>query len=207
MIGATRLPDFMLIAYNTSQTRTDYTAGNWDQLYSKFIFKRQRGYYILQVFFLYLIHSHTSDLVPGVFANVLVSVHFMDRFLDRHESVASAHYTGCELSHGAYIPIRQHCQKSTQGLLCESKALEIAYRSKSLYTQALDIWMFGCVGFIFLSLVELAVVGFADKLDNRRRHAAEKLALQKKSSVAPPMSMLKTDSVEADPRARMYQVP
>uniref|UniRef100_A0A914LEM7 Uncharacterized protein n=1 Tax=Meloidogyne incognita TaxID=6306 RepID=A0A914LEM7_MELIC len=37
------------------------------------------------------------------------------------------------------------------------------------YVKALDIWMFGCMGFIFLSLVELVVVGFFDKLESRRR--------------------------------------
>ncbi|KAK0404518.1 hypothetical protein QR680_017485 [Steinernema hermaphroditum] len=47
------------------------------------------------------------------------------------------------------------------------------------------IWMFGCVGFIFLSLVELAVVGFADKLEAKRRRtrrAKEQIMMRSESA-------------------------
>uniref|UniRef100_A0A7E4V4D6 Neur_chan_LBD domain-containing protein n=1 Tax=Panagrellus redivivus TaxID=6233 RepID=A0A7E4V4D6_PANRE len=52
------------------------------------------------------------------------------------------------------------------------------------YIKALDIWMFGCCAAIFFSLVELAVVGFADKLDAKRRRvqrAQEQLMLRSDS--------------------------
>uniref|UniRef100_A0A914ZA25 Uncharacterized protein n=1 Tax=Panagrolaimus superbus TaxID=310955 RepID=A0A914ZA25_9BILA len=52
------------------------------------------------------------------------------------------------------------------------------------YVKALDIWMFGCCAAIFFSLVELAVVGFADKLDAKRRRiqrAKEQLMMRSDS--------------------------
>lgn len=45
--------------------------------------------------------------------------------------------------------------------------------------QAIDIWMFACMGFIFLSLLELAAVAFNDKLiemKTRRKSPDEKTA-------------------------------
>ncbi|KAI6175802.1 hypothetical protein M3Y97_00729100 [Aphelenchoides bicaudatus] len=40
---------------------------------------------------------------------------------------------------------------------------------KASYVKAIDTWMFGCVGFIFLSLVELAIVAYNDKMEDQRQ--------------------------------------
>lgn len=50
-----------------------------------------------------------------------------------------------------------------------------------IHLLALDIWMFACIGFIFLSLLELAVVAFCDKrqdlkLKNEHRRTSTECA-------------------------------
>ncbi|KAI1723478.1 neurotransmitter-gated ion-channel ligand binding domain-containing protein [Ditylenchus destructor] len=67
------------------------------------------------------------------------------------------------------------------------------------YVKALDIWMFGCMGFIFLSLVELAIVGFFDKLEARRRRtnrAREQMTMIQSDSEQQLLSRI-TGSVQA----------
>ncbi|GMT36217.1 hypothetical protein PFISCL1PPCAC_27514, partial [Pristionchus fissidentatus] len=47
---------------------------------------------------------------------------------------------------------------------------------RASYVKAIDIWMFSCVGFIFFSLVELAIVAYNDKITDQRNRTAKREA-------------------------------
>ncbi|VDK28996.1 unnamed protein product [Gongylonema pulchrum] len=54
--------------------------------------------------------------------------------------------------------------------------------------------MFGCVGFIFLSLVELAIVGYVDKVDARRRRKVRVREYSLQQQTDPWMQSMSNDS-------------
>ncbi|KAH7723612.1 CBN-LGC-52 protein [Aphelenchoides avenae] len=63
---------------------------------------------------------------------------------------------------------------------------------KASYVKAIDLWMFGCVGFIFMSLVELAVVAYNDKMEDQRQRTRRMSAVGNaliRSSITGPEAM------------------
>lgn len=115
---------------------------------------------------------------PGIYANIPISFHFLDCFLDRHQSSACQNNSWSVIPDGANLPIRKYRQKPAACQLCQG-------------SRYLDVWMcriylpVTCRGEIGnhsfetcnCYVFQLAVVGFADKLEaKRRRHNRWRLA-------------------------------
>jgi len=63
---------------------------------------------------------------------------------------------------------------------------------KSSYVKAIDLWMFGCVSFIFAALLELAIVAYNDKMEDQRQRT-HRLSLLARASIASAAAGLPTE--------------
>ncbi len=57
------------------------------------------------------------------------------------------------------------------------------------YVKALDVWMLGCISFLFVALTELAIVSYmvrSDKPNRRKQHTVDYGALERDASPAEP---------------------
>jgi hypothetical protein len=142
-----QLPDFRFVNLSYESLLRRYSAGAFDQLKITFHFKRLYGYYIVQAseFTQYLSQIHAIQAYLPSYLFVFIS--WISFWIDRYA-----------------LPARI--------LLCVNAACALIYQMGNVvqnlprvsYVKALDLFFFVSIFFIFMSLCEMAIIGFIDKV-------------------------------------------
>ncbi|KJH52122.1 Cation transporter family protein [Dictyocaulus viviparus] len=130
-----QLPDFEMVNFSVIAVEQMYPAGWWDELTVAFVFKRRYGWYILQGY------------IPTMVTIVISWISF---------------YLGPRA-----IPARTMLGVNSLLAMTFQFGNIIRNLPRVSYVKAIDVWMLRCffsgMLFIFLSLLELAVVGFMSR--------------------------------------------
>lgn len=143
------LPDFRLINISNAKAIESYTAGQWHRLSVSIDFERLFGFYVLQIY----LPTYVSVFISWI------PFYMETRALPARITLSVSSLMALTFQFGNIV-------RSLPKVGCPP--LILLFQIQASYVKAIDVWMFSCVGFIFCSLVELAVVAYNDKMEDQR---------------------------------------
>uniref|UniRef100_F1L3F4 Ligand-gated ion channel 50 n=1 Tax=Ascaris suum TaxID=6253 RepID=F1L3F4_ASCSU len=145
MLKNIELPDFKMTNFSVIAVEQMYPAGWWDELTVAFVFKRRYGWYILQGY----IPTYVTIFISWI------SFYLGSRFMHWRSSRA--------------IPARTMLGVNSLLAMTFQFGNIIRNLPRVSYVKAIDVWMLSGMMFIFLSLLELAVIGFMSRNEGAPR--------------------------------------